>query len=173
MKKTLLLCGFAVGLLLTTPAHAVTTTIEVTLDGAQSGVASPGTGSATVIVDDVANTLFVSLTYQGLLYPTIDAHIHCCADPSMSAPVIIPFVPPFVLGDVQGSFEQTFAISDEQEMQVLSGLSYINIHTTVFPAGEIRGNILPAPEPSTFAVLAVGLAALSARGWRRGPSATR
>ena len=173
MKTLLLLAGLAVGLLVTTPAHAVQTTIEVDIDGAQAGIASPGTGSATVIIDDVANTLFVSLTYQGLLYPTVDAHIHCCAPPLGSAPVIIPFVPPFVLGDVQGSFENTFAITDEQEMQLLSGQSYINIHTSVFQAGEIRGNILPTPEPSTFAAIAVGLAALSVRGWRRARSASR
>jgi len=164
------LSGLVVAFVLSTSAGAVTTTIPVALDGTQGGTGSPGVGAATLAPDEVANTLSVSLTYSGLLYPTVDAHIHCCAAPGASAIVIIPFVPPFVLGNTSGSFDHVFNITDEQEQQVLSGLSYINIHSTVFPAGEIRGQIV-VPEPSTLAGIALGLAALSARGWRRGRSA--
>jgi hypothetical protein len=166
MKTSTILAGVVVALLSSTPARAVTTTIPVTLDGLQAETGSPGTGTATLVLDDVANTLSVSLTYSGLLYPTIDAHIHCCAVPGEDAPIVIPFMPPFVVGSTSGTFDHVFSISDEQEMQVLSGLSYINIHSTVFQNGEIRGQIV-VPEPSTLAGIALGLIALSARGWRR------
>jgi CHRD domain/PEP-CTERM motif len=41
---------------------------------------------------------------------------------------------------------------------ILGGLSYINFHTTQFPGGEIRGQIVP--EPGSIALVAGGLLAL-------------
>ncbi len=39
---------------------------------------------------------------------------------------------------------------------ILNNRSYINFHTVQFTGGEIRGNILVVPEPSSFALLAAG-----------------
>jgi hypothetical protein len=44
-----------------------------------------------------------------------------------------------------------------------NGLWYINIHSTTFGGGEIRGQILPVPEPSTLALLGLGVGALVCR----------
>jgi hypothetical protein len=148
-------------------ARATQFTFNVSLDGAQAGTASLGTGSATLILDDVANTLDVSLTFSGLMSATTNAHIHCCAPPGMTAWVIIPFVPPFPLGVTSGTMNNIFAITAAQVLQVESGGSYINIHTDQFPAGEIRGQIEAVPEPGSLTLLGAGLAVLGARRSRK------
>ena len=159
MKRILFLSAVLVALAVV-PAGATIFTIPVSLDGPQAGTASPGTGSATLTLDDVALTLNVSLTYSGLTSPTNNAHIHCCSPPGVNSAVIIPFVPPFPLGVTSGNMNTTFNITAAQVLQVQSGGAYINIHTDQFPAGEIRGQIVP--EPSTLLLLGGGLAALGA-----------
>jgi len=50
-----------------------------------------------------------------------------------------------------------------QMNQLNSGMWYVNIHTSGtggFPEGEIRGQILPVPEPSTLVLGALGLGGL-------------
>ena len=45
---------------------------------------------------------------------------------------------------------------------ILGGRAYINIHTTQFAGGEIRGQVMaPVPEPETYALMLCGLAALA------------
>ena len=50
------------------------------LDGASESPAngSPGVGFATVIIDTIADTLYVSVAFQDLLGTTTASHIHCC-----------------------------------------------------------------------------------------------
>jgi hypothetical protein len=41
-----------------------------------------------------------------------------------------------------------------QVSQLQSGLWYVNIHSTTFGGGEIRGQIIPVPEPATVMLAA-------------------
>jgi hypothetical protein len=43
-------------------------------------------------------------------------------------------------------------LTQAQVNDLMAGLWYVNVHSTVFPAGEIRGQLLPVPEPSTYAL---------------------
>jgi hypothetical protein len=43
---------------------------------------------------------------------------------------------------------------------LLDGETYINIHTTMFPGGEIRGFLSAVPEPATWAMMLIGFAGL-------------
>jgi hypothetical protein len=133
--------------------------IHVTLDGNQAvpPIATPGTGQALVIIDDTADTVFVDLSYSGLTTPTNNAHIHCCSGPSGNSGVVIPF-DGFVTGATSGTYTHLFTGIDPGLIaQLEAGLGYINIHTTAFPAGEIRGNIV-TPEPTSVGLLGIGLA---------------
>jgi hypothetical protein len=48
-----------------------------------------------------------------------------------------------------------------------SSIAYFNIHTSNFPGGEIRGNIIPIPEPASALLLLSGLAMAVGRTRRR------
>jgi len=117
-----------------TPAACVS--FNVTLTGAQETPpnGSSGTGSGTVEIDTTANTLSYNITFSGLTGTENNAHIHGFAARGAPAGVLygLPLGNPKV-----GSITFTEA----QQANLLAGLSYINIHSTAFPGGEIRGQI--------------------------------
>jgi hypothetical protein len=53
---------------------------------------------------------------------------------------------------------------------MLAGTAYLNIHTSNFPSGEIRG-FLKVPEPLTLSLFGAGLAGMAALRRRRQKSA--
>ena len=59
-----------------------------------------------------------------------------------------------------GSFSGSVVLSAGQEVDLFDNEIYINIHSTSFVAGEIRGQLVPVPEPST-ALLLFGTAGLA------------
>jgi len=180
------------------PARAIDAapiTFVATLTGASESppTGSPGTGHATVILDPVANTLHVDVTFSGLEAGTTASHIHCCL-PSPEAPGInvgvattTPTFPGFPLTVTAGTYSHDFSLLDAATYNpafvtleggtILSarnalvagigaGETYLNIHTTLFPGGEIRG-FLVVPEAATLLLLSAGLAGLAGVEWRR------
>ncbi|MCB1872903.1 MAG: CHRD domain-containing protein [Gammaproteobacteria bacterium] len=143
--------------------------------------ASPGTGTATVAYDPIAHTLSLDVTFSGLSGNTTAAHIHCCAPPGANAAVAtsLPSFLGFPAGVVSGLYSQVFDLTLASSFNaafvaanggtvlgaeaalsngLAGGNAYLNIHTTAFPGGEIRGNLAPVPEPTTLGLIGLGLA---------------
>lgn len=57
-------------------------------------------------------------------------------------------------------------LAGTQINDLMAGLWYVNVYSTTFPEGEIRGQITPVPEPSTSPLLCLG-AGLTAFRWRQ------
>jgi hypothetical protein len=109
--------------------------------GAQEvpAVTTPGTATITATYDADANTLPYTITWTGLSGTVNNMHFHGPADPTISAGVQIAITgwPTTPAGTVSG----TATLTEEQEVDLLSGKWYYNIHTSFKSSGEIRGNL--------------------------------
>ncbi len=83
----------------------------------------------------------------GLIFSTIssgetDAHIHGPAAPGVNGPIVFPLP----IGTV---IEHSISPTAQQVSDLKIGLHYMNVHTTNFTGGEIRGQLLwnPLNEP--------------------------
>ena len=153
--------AFAVTLLLAVPAHAVIIPLSATIDCVQevpstcSGTS--GSGSASITLDNVTNLLSWNISWSGLTGSPTGMHFHGPAAAGVNAGIRVD------IGAISGLSSPSVGstnISAAQASDLLNGLWYINIHTAAFPGGEIRGQVIP--EPTTAALLGLGLVGLAA-----------
>ena len=113
---------------------------SATLSGAAEvpAVATSGSGTAVVVLNNTQTQFTYSVTYTGLSSGVTASHIHRAAV-GVNGGVIFGFAPP--LGTTSGSFNGVVNPTAAQVADLLAGLYYVNIHTTNFPGGEIRGQL--------------------------------
>jgi hypothetical protein len=175
-------------------ARATITVFDTFLTGPNEfpANASPGTGYALVVLDDTANTLQVQVLFAGLLGTTTASHIHAAtAVPFAGTAGVATTTPTFAgfpLGVTSGSYSNTLDLTSASSYNpayvtanggttasaeaalisaMFAGKSYLNIHTSVFPSGEIRGFLAPVPEPSTLALAGLCAAGVAGRVLKR------
>ena len=74
---------------------------------------SPGTGFATVTIDNVLNTMLVDVTFSGLTSGNTNAHIHCCITVPGNAGVatVTPTFTGFPTGATSGTYNHLFDLT--------------------------------------------------------------
>ncbi len=106
-------------------------------------VATTADGFGTLEIS--GNTVTLNIGYRGLSGAAVAAHIHGPANSSGATGVIIDLAP-FNGGafGVSGTLIGSVAISADIKAALLSGLTYVNIHTVANGGGEIRGQVATA-----------------------------
>jgi hypothetical protein len=101
-------------------------------------VTSPATGSGFVALEGTNLTYVVA--YSGLLSSATAAHIHGPAGRGTNAGVLLNLVPAGGFGR-SGILFGTAGAAQNLIDALGQGNTYFNIHTTNFPAGEVRGQL--------------------------------
>jgi len=140
--------------------------------------ASPGIGSGLVTLDPIGNTMRVQVTFSGLLGTTTASHIHAATTTPFTGTAGVATTTPtfagFPLGVTSGSYDSglldmtsttsynpayitanggTTASAEAALFSAIgAGRSYLNIHSSVVPGGEIRGFLVATPEPGSVAL---------------------
>jgi CHRD domain len=148
---------------------------NIVLDGPSESPpnASPGTGVGTVTLDLDLVTMRLETNFSGLLGTVTNAHIHCCtavagtSTAGVATPV--PTFPGFPSGVTSGTYDRTFDMTSAASynpafvtanggtvasalaalnLGMDTGKAYLNIHSSSFGGGEIRGFLQLVPEPT-------------------------
>jgi hypothetical protein len=123
------------------------------------GGGASGVGGCTVTLDDVTGLVTVSGSYTGMTSTATSAHIHNGA-PGVAGGIILALS---TTGGTVGNFSGSGTISPANITNMLNGNTYVNVHTTTNPLGEIRGQIVtPVPALSWQGV--AGLVVLAIAG---------
>jgi hypothetical protein len=106
-------------------------------------VVSAATGSIDASYNKTTKILNYKVTWQNLTSDSIRGmHIHGVADPGFNAGILQTFsgYPLKASGTYSGSVFADGVVIKEEDL--LANKYYINIHTKLYPGGEIRGQLL-------------------------------
>lgn len=170
-------------------------TYNVALSGPNESPAnaSPGTGSGTVVVDNVAHTMAVNFSFTGLTGNTTASHIHAAtAIPLTGTSGVATTTPSFAgfpLGVTAGAMNNTLDMTLASSYNpafvtanggttasaevvlfqaMVDGKAYLNVHSSTFGGGEIRGFLITAvPEPSSFILAGLAVLGMAVRYRRK------
>lgn|GEM_PF-1630716 len=112
------------------------------IDGAQENpaVTTAARGWGVFTIDTLSNTLSYHIEFAGLSAAETAAHIHGFAAHGTNAGVVHPLPP--------GSPKiGVWNYPESAERAILDGMTYVNIHSSAHPGGEIRGQVVPIVAP--------------------------
>lgn len=133
--------GLVAGALATvSPAKAEIIALTAELSAQAEVPTNPSTarGTADVTVDTSARQIAWTIRFAGLSAPLRAAHFHGPATTAGNASILLPIT--------QGGGESPLTgfgqLTAEQMADVIAGRWYINLHTSTYPGGEIRGQVV-------------------------------
>lgn len=119
------------------------------LDGASERpvpVNTMANGAALFVLQ--GSDLIVNVFYQNLTSTIVGAHIHGPADAEGTADVLVNLQPVHVgaFSGISGQFSGVITgLSEETIEDLITGQTYVNIHSQNFGGGEIRGQVHTTP----------------------------
>ena len=172
MRLPYLLSATALSLSICLPASATTFPFMATLSNVgEPNPTSTGSGSALVVFDDALLTVSVNETFANLVNPATAAHIHCCTAVAFTGSIGVALALSGFPSAQSGNYINSFTLAPADFSSLLAGTqagkAYLNIHSAAYPGGEIRGFLVPVPEPGTYALMLGGLGLLGMAATRR------
>ena len=127
------------------PVQVMPFTVLLNGAGEPTEVSTPATGLGTITIE--GSLLTYHITFSGLSAPATAAHVHGQAATTNSAGVLFP-----INGatGTSGVLSGTHILTATEFAGVTNGLTYVNIHTSTHPGGEIRGQIVPLELTATL-----------------------
>ena len=104
---------------------------------------STATGNCTADLADNAASVFVQCTHD--VDQLTDIHLHA-APPGVDGPAIFNY-------PLTSSFSGTTPLSPRLIADFAAGFLYVNVHSTDYDTGEIRGQLIGPPAPSHVAAI--------------------
>lgn len=97
-----------------------------------------GSGLAILTVNPGQEEVCYELSVEGITLPAIGAHIHV-GEAGENGPVVVPLTPP----DASGVSKGCAQVSRELALAIIRNPEdyYVNVHTTNYPNGAIRGQL--------------------------------
>jgi len=139
VSRTLALCFAG-------PAAAAVITYEHPYSSFQANVSSPAWGVGVVTFDDATSMITWEVEYHGMIGEVFAAHFHGPALPGASAGVRFNISTTIMPDDpFNGCIIGSGVIDETMAAELTAGLWYVNIHTTDFLPGEIRGQVVDEP----------------------------
>lgn len=103
-------------------------------------VMSTASGTVEAYLNKRTNLLSWTVNYAGLSGPVTAAHFHGPAVVGKNAGVVVPMT-----GSLVNPIVGSATITAAQLPDLMAGNWYVNLHTTVSPGGEIRGQVIVKP----------------------------
>ena len=112
-------------------------------------------GSATVTVDMATQTVTYAVTVFNMPTGTTASHFHV-GGPALAGPTVVNFTPATGISNDYSFSGTATTLSNARAEQgirswedflqaLLGGNTYINVHSTANPGGEIRGQVIRVP----------------------------
>lgn len=101
--------------------------------------ASTGTGTLTGTYNARTNSLSYTISWTGLTNVITAAHFHGPAESGQTADPLVDIT--IGTNGTSGSVSATVTLTDAAEVALLTDKMYYNLHTALYPNGEIRGQV--------------------------------